>query len=193
MPHLRRLRLEQFSDGVIAIAITLLAFELKAPHLSNLDLVSSIKEVLRLLPTLLTFILSFVTIAIFWVNHHQMTDHIDNINRRIIWSNMFFLMFLAMIPFASRVIGENPGNSLSVASYGFILFCCSLSFSVVHLLIHKKINKNLSMTNKLIQRSLIGPIYYACAIVAAFNFIPVAYFLLMIPTIYYFLPKRLQR
>ncbi|MCC7004746.1 DUF1211 domain-containing protein [Candidatus Nomurabacteria bacterium] len=192
MPHLRRLRLEQFSDGVIAIAITLLAFELKAPHLSNLDFESSVREVLRLFPILLTFVLSFVTIAIFWVNHHQMTDHIDDINRKIVWANMIFLMFLALIPFATRVIGENPYSPLSVATYGFILFCGSFTFSIIHLLIHKKINKSLSMDSRLIQRSLIGPIFYICATVASFNFIPIAYFLLMIPPIYYFLPKRIQ-
>lgn len=192
MPHLRRLRLEQFSDGVIAIAITLLAFELKAPHLSTLDLDSSMREVVRLLPSLLTFIMSFVTIAIFWVNHHQMTDHIDDINRKIVWSNMIFLMFLALIPFATRVIGENPYNELSVATYGFIMLCGSFTFSIMHLLIHKKLNKNLAMDSMLIKRSLVGPILYVCATVASFNYIPIAYLLLMIPPIYYILPKRIQ-
>lgn len=191
MHNIRRHRLEQFSDGVIAIAITLLAFELKVPHLSY-NFSDSWHEILRLLPVLLTFILSFITIAIFWVNHHQMTDHINTLNRRIIWSNMIFLMFLALIPFATRVIAENPYHPISVASYGFLLFCCSFSFSIAHLLIHKHMNKHLSLSSKLIERSIVGPVIYLCATVAAINYVPIAYFLLVIPPLYYFLPKRTQ-
>lgn len=192
MHNIKRHRLEQFSDGVIAIAITLLAFELKVPVLSTSDLQESFVQILKLLPILLTFILSFVTIAILWVNHHQMTEHIDTLSRRIIWSNMSFLMFLALIPFATRVIAENPYHSLSVATYGFVLFCTSFSFSITHLLIHRKINKHLALHSKLIERSLVGPIVYVCAIVSAFNYIPIAYALLLIPPIYYFLPKKAQ-
>ncbi|MDQ5971536.1 MAG: potassium channel family protein [Patescibacteria group bacterium] len=192
MHNIKRHRLEQFSDGVIAIAITLLAFELKAPVLSANDLQNSFFQLLDLLPTLLTFILSFVTIAILWVNHHQMTEHIDNLSRKIIWANMVFLMFLALIPFATRAIAENPYNFVSVTTYGFIMLCTSLSFSITHLWIHKKINHNVSLSSKLIKRSLIGPILYTCATVAAFNYVPIAYFLLMIPPLYYFLPKKSQ-
>ncbi len=90
MHNIKRHRFEQFSDGVIAIAITLLAFELKVPILAIDDFQSSFFQILNLLPTLFTFILSFVTIAILWVNHHQMTEHIDSLNRRIIWANMVF-------------------------------------------------------------------------------------------------------
>ena len=192
MHNIKRHRLEQFSDGVIAIAITLLAFELKVPHLIDNDLTASFFQILKLLPTVLTFVLSFVTIAIFWVNHHQMTEHINTISRKIIWSNVLFLMFLAMIPFATRVIAENPHHPLSVATFGSVMFLCSFSFSVTHLLIHKRINKSLSMKSKLIERSLVGPILYASATVAAFNYVPIAYFLLAIPPLYYFLPKKTQ-
>lgn len=192
MHNIKSHRLEQFSDGVIAIAITLLAFELKVPHLQSADIQSSFIEILKLLPIVLTFILSFITIAIFWVNHHQMTEHINSLNRRIIWSNVFFLMFLALIPFATRAIGENGSHSLSVATYGFILFCTSFSFSVTHLLIHKKLNKHITLNSKLIERSMVGPIVYICAIVSAFNYVPIAYALLLIPPIYYFLPKKSQ-
>lgn len=185
-------RLESFSDGVIAIAITLLALELKVPVLASNDIKDSLLEIVGLLPTLLTFILSFVTIAILWVNHHQMTEHIKTLNRRIIWSNMAFLMFLALIPFATRVIAENPYHSLSVATYGFVLLCGSFSFSFTHLLIHLRVNKNLSLHSKLIENSMVGPIIYVAAIFSAFYYVPIAYILLIIPPLYYFLPKRLK-
>jgi uncharacterized membrane protein len=191
-PNSRCQRLEAFSDGVIAIAITLLAFELKVPNLISTTIYGEIQELLPYVPGILAFILSFVTIAIFWVNHHQMTEHIEELNRRIVWSNMLFLMFQSLIPFATRAIATSPSHYLSVATYSFILFCGSVSFSLVHYLIHKKINKHLSWNSKLVQRSLLGPIIYACAIIASFNFVPIAYFLLAIPPMFYFLPKRIQ-
>ncbi len=192
MIHQKSNRLESFSDGVLAIAITLLAFELKVPVLKSFSAVNELKEILPLLPSVFTFVLSFLTIAIFWVNHHQMTEHIEGLNRRIVWMNIIFLMFQSLIPFATRAIAENPYHSLSVATYSFVLFCGSLSFSATHLLIHQKINKELRFTSKLIQRSLVGPIVYMCAMIASFYFIPIAYSLLLIPPFFYFLPKHTQ-
>lgn len=183
-------RLESFSDAVIAIAITLLVLELKAPELHSTNILAEAQELLPLIPSVLTFVLSFVTIAIFWVNHHQMTDHIETLNRRTLWANMIFLMFQALIPFATRVVSINPTHALSVATYSLILFCGSGSFSLVHLLIHKRINKRLTWESKIIQRSLVGPFVYFCAIIAAFNFVPIAYFLLLLPPLFYFLPKK---
>ncbi len=185
-------RLEAFSDGVMAIAITLLAFDLNIPVLSSLQIDVAIKELLPLLPGIFTFVVSFLTIAIFWVNHHQMTDHMEILNRRIIWANMAFLMFQTLIPFATRSVTINPNHPLSVATFSFVLFCGSLSFSIMHLLVHRLINKEITWNSKLVQRSLLGPIVYACAVIASFNYIPIAYFLIAIPLLFYFLPKSVQ-
>ena len=97
MQPIHKGRLEAFSDGVFSIAITLLALELKVPHLINSSLYQSAREVLPLIPNVATFILSFITIAIFWVNHHQLTRSVETVSRRIIWSNILFLMFLMFI------------------------------------------------------------------------------------------------
>ena len=185
-------RLEAFSDAIIAIAITLLALELRVPVITSTSLTGGLKELVPYLPHLFTFILSFVTIAIFWVNHHQMTEHIEVLNRRIVWANILFLMFQTLIPFATRVLAANSQHFINVANYSFILFCGSLSFALLHYLVHKKIDHHLHINGKMIRRSLVGPALYGLATVAAFYFVPAAYILLAIPPLYYFLPKSVQ-
>ena len=185
MQPINKARLEQFSDGVFAIAITLLALELKVPILVSESINSSIKELLPLIPNIATFILSFITIAIFWVNHHQLTRHIETVSRRIIWSNMFFLLFVTLIPFATSVVAENPGNALSVLTYSFILFGNSISFTGVRFFVHKHEGD----TSKPFRRSLVGPILYGLAVILAFVSIKGTYALLLIPPLFYFLPR----
>lgn len=186
MHPVNKARLEQFSDGVFAIAITLLALELRVPHIVSNTLSSAIKELLPLIPNIATFILSFVTIAIFWVNHHQLTRSIENVSRRIIWVNILFLMFLTLIPFATSVVGENPTNILSVLTYSFILFGNSVSFTLLHYFVH---NKHQGRFSHSFRRSLIGPIFYTCAVVSVFISIDIAYAFLLIPPLFYFLPR----
>lgn len=108
MQDSRKIRIEAISDGVIAIAITLLALELKIPHLDTKNFKDSFIEIIPLIPGVFTFMLSFLSIAIFWVNHNRLTQHIKQIHGRIIWTNTVFLMFQTLIPFATRLITENP-------------------------------------------------------------------------------------
>ncbi len=182
---INKARLEQFSDGVFAIAITLLALELKVPQLVSQDIGSSLRELLPLIPNVATFILSFITIAIFWVNHHQLTGHIETISRRIIWSNILFLLFVTLIPFATSVVTENPGNPLSILTYSFILFANSISFTGLRFFVHRH-QERASIPFK---RSLVGPIIYGLAVISTFFFLPITYALLIIPPLFYFLPR----
>jgi uncharacterized membrane protein len=185
MSPIHKGRLEAFSDGVFSIAITLLALELKVPHIMNTALGLSVRELLPLIPNIATFILSFVTIAIFWVNHHQMTRSIETVSRRIIWSNMLFLMFVTLIPFATSVVAENPGNTLSILTYSFILFGNSVSFTILRFFVHRHEGRS-SIAFK---RSLVGPVFYACAVVSALISINATYAFLLIPPLFYFLPR----
>lgn len=185
MTAIHKGRLEAFSDGVFSIAITLLALELKVPHLVHKTLGPSIRELLPLIPNIATFILSFITIAIFWVNHHQMTKSIETVSRRIIWSNMLFLMFVTLIPFATSVMAENPGNSLSLLTYSFILFGNSVSFTILRLFVHRHEGRQSSA----FKRSLVGPVFYACAVISALLSVQAAYAFLLIPPLFYFLPR----
>lgn len=186
MQPIPKARFEQFSDGVFAIAITLLALELHVPHLIHNTIQASLWELVPLLPIILTFVLSFITIAIFWVNHHQLTQQINSINkRRILWSNMFFLLFVTLIPFATRTIGENPLHPLAMLTYCLVLFGGSLSFSAVHYTIHQSLGQAHLRSN----RSILGPTLYLIAACVCLISIPASYVLLVIPPLYYFLPK----
>jgi len=182
-----RMRLEGFTDGVVAIAITLLALELPKPHIVSSDLSAGVMELVQHLPGFAAFLLSFITIAIFWVNHHQLTQHIsisDGVGRRIIWGNTVFLMFVTLIPFAATAVTENSFHVVSVLMYASILFGASASFAIMRSWIH-----HTSMKESSAWRSLVGPILYALAILVL-PLVPVlAYILLVVPPLYYFLPR----
>lgn len=186
MQPTEKIRFESFSDGVFAIAITLLAIELRIPYLQNVTGHFSLQQLAPLIPELLTFVLSFVTIAIFWVNHHQLTQTISMVNRRrILWLNMLFLLFLVLIPFITQTISLNTLSGVAVFMYSTVLFGASVSFSLLRYWIHRGAGE----THVNIKRSLIGPSIYVLAIIAPMFSITLGYVLLAIPPLFYFLPK----
>ena len=179
-------RFEQFSDGVFAIAITILALELHVPKLTSMSVSGSLHELIPLIPTIVTFIISFVTIAIFWVNHHQLTREIVHIAmRRILWGNMLFLLFVTLIPFATEIVSTNPLHPLAMATYALVLFGGSVSFSIARYMVHKGLGEH----HIPMKRSIVGPITYIIAAAVAFTSVWASFVLLIIPPIYYFLPK----
>ena len=118
-------RLEAFSDGVIAILITIMVLELRVPH--GVDLTA-----LRpLLPIFLSYVLSFVYLAIYWNNHHHMLHATERINGRILWANTHLLFWLSMVPFATGWMGENHFAPLPTAVYGVVLLLCGVSYLIL--------------------------------------------------------------
>ncbi len=182
-------RFEQFSDGVFAIAITLLALELHPPAVQSTDIIGALHELKPLLPTIITFVISFITIAIFWVNHHQLTQMIETINRRrILWANILFLLFLTLIPFATQAVSAQPFGVIPVLSYSLVLLGGSISFSILRYFIHRSTNAaRIPMS-----RSMFGPIVYALAAAVSLISVSACYVLLAIPALYYFLPRSVQ-
>lgn len=181
-----KIRLEAFSDGVFAIAITLLALELSVPQFHSTSFLGSLNEIAPLVPSMLTFVLSFITIAIFWVNHHQLTHNFTTITkRRILWANIFFLLFLTLIPFVSAAVSTSPLSPLAVIFYSLVLWGASVSFSLLRYFVHKSCGESHIPMN----RSLIGPILYFLAVIASVFSVWLAFALLAIPALFYFLPK----
>lgn len=178
-------RFEQFSDGVFAIAITLLALELHVPPLTHTTLATAARELIPLIPNILTFFLSFFTVAIFWVNHHQLTQEMGPLQRRTLWMNILLLFFVTLIPFVVEATRINPLHPLTVLTFGLVLFGASTSFSVLRYLIHKSLGER----RVPLYRSTIGPFIYLLAAGTCFVSIWVSYILLLIPPIFYFLPK----
>lgn len=115
-------RLEAFSDGVIAIIITIMVLELKVPH------EASFEALLKLAPLFLSYVISFVYIGIYWNNHHHLLQATRKINGRVLWANLFLLFFLSLIPFTSGWMGENHFQNITVSLYGTILLCCAFAY-----------------------------------------------------------------
>jgi uncharacterized membrane protein len=118
-------RLEAFSDGVIAILITIMVLELKVPHGEDL-------QALRpLLPVLFSYVLSFVFVGIYWNNHHHMLQLAQHINGTILWANLHLLFWLSLIPFATSWMGENHFAAAPAAAYGGVLFCAAIAYTLL--------------------------------------------------------------
>ena len=122
-------RLEAFSDGVIAILITIMVLELKVPHGTDFAALEP------LTPVFLAYVLSFIYIGIYWNNHHHMLQVTDRVNGKILWANLHLLFWLSLIPFVSGWRGENHDASLPAAIYGLVLLFSGISFTVLARLI----------------------------------------------------------
>ena len=115
-------RLEAFSDGVLAIIITIMVLEMKVPHGNTL---ASLKP---LLPVFMSYILSFVYLGIYWNNHHHMLHAARHVNGRTLWANMHLLFWLSLIPFVTAWMGENNFATLPVVLYGFVLMMAGIAY-----------------------------------------------------------------
>jgi uncharacterized membrane protein len=115
-------RLEAFSDGVIAILITIMVLELKIPHGTALT------DLKPMLPIFLTYVLSCVMLGIYWNNHHHLVHATDHINGRVLWANMHLLFWLSLIPFVTGWMGENHVEPLPTATYGAVLLMAGVAY-----------------------------------------------------------------
>jgi uncharacterized membrane protein len=118
-------RLEAFSDGVIAVIITIMVLELKAPH------GATVEELLPLLPTFLTYVLSFIFVGIYWVNHHHFFHIIHKVSGGLLWANLHLLFWLSLIPFTTAWMGENHFTTWPVAIYGSNLVGCAIGYTIM--------------------------------------------------------------
>jgi uncharacterized membrane protein len=118
-------RMTAFTDGVVAIIITIMVLELKLPHGVEA------RDLLPVLPPLLIYLLSFVYVAIFWNNHHHMLHLARSVNGAILWANMHLLFWLSLTPFATAWIGENHLSALPVALYGGLMFMTAIAYTIL--------------------------------------------------------------
>jgi uncharacterized membrane protein len=128
---MNRTRLEAFSDGVLAIIITIMVLEIKVPHGSDL---TTLKP---LVPIVISYILSFIYIGIYWNNHHHLMHTVKNVTGGILWANLHLLFWLSLVPFTTGWIGENLFAPLPMALYGLVLFMAAVAFYILQLIIIK--------------------------------------------------------
>ena len=125
-------RLEAFSDGVIAIIITIMVLELKVPHGETLEVLAP------LWPVFLSYILSFAYIGIYWNNHHHMLHAVKHVTGPVLWSNLHLLFWLSLVPFVTAWMGENHFAPTPVALYGFVMLMAGLAYTVLaRALVHR--------------------------------------------------------
>jgi uncharacterized membrane protein len=122
---MRKNRLEAFSDGVIAIIITIMVLELKVPHGAELSALSP------RLPVFLSYVLSFIYVGIYWNNHHHLFHSTEQVSGGILWANLHLLFWLSLFPFATAWMGENHLASTPTAAYGFVLLMAAIAYYVL--------------------------------------------------------------
>jgi uncharacterized membrane protein len=157
-------RLEAFSDGVIAVIITIMVLELHAPHGADLEALH------ELVPVFLFYVLSFVFIGIYWNNHHHMLHATSRVNGKILWANLHLLFWLSLVPFTTGWMGEHHESPLPTATYGVVL----LASGVAYLILSKTIIASEGPDSKLGRavggdaKGMISALLYASAIPLAF-------------------------
>lgn len=157
-------RLETFSDGVIAIVITIMVLELGIPHSADLGAIRPV------LPVFLAYVLSFVNLGIYWNNHHHMLTTVERVNGGILWANLHLLFWLSLFPFATGWMGESNFASVPVLVYGVVSLCAANAYYILQRLIIRSQGDE-SALGRAIGRDLKGkasPILYIGGVVLAY-------------------------
>lgn len=186
-------RIEAFSDGVIAIIITIMVLELHIPELkesfSNREVWNAL---LSLGPKLFAYLLSFIVVAIMWLNHHSLFDKIPHSTSKLIWYNAFLLFSMSLIPLPTAFIANYPSLHQAAAFYGAIMFLNALAFYLMRRYI--EVDEKLIPLNKMVQNSnLISTSLYLLSIPAAFISIYLSYAIFIGIPIWYFIPDKFHK
>ncbi|WP_299896733.1 TMEM175 family protein [uncultured Aquimarina sp.] len=179
-------RLEAFSDGVLAIIITIMVLELKIPEGHTLE---SLKPII---PTFITYILSFVYLGIYWNNHHHLMHASDTVNGKVLWANLHLLFWLSLFPFATGYMGENHFEYLPTAVYGFVLLMASLAWGILFYVLRQK-HSNQTIFRKAYNRvwkAYTSTGLYAIGTVISFFYPVIAISIYVLVAILWFIPNK---
>jgi uncharacterized membrane protein len=178
--------LEAFSDGVIAIIITIMVLELKVPHGDTFD------ALLPLIPVLSSYVLSFVYVGIYWNNHHHMLRASDTVTGRILWANLHLLFWLSLFPVTTAWVGENPMATAPAALYGVVLLMAGVAYWILQQLIIASQGMN-SILKRAVGgdwKGKVSPILYAAGIASAFWSPRLAQAVYLLVALLWFIPDR---
>jgi uncharacterized membrane protein len=184
---MRKTRLEAFSDGVMAIIITIMVLELKIPE-------GTTWEALRpVIPVFLTYALSFVYIAIYWNNHHHLLHVAKRISGGIMWANANLLFWLSLVPFATGWMGENHFEPLPVAVYAGLLFLCGVAYTILQKTIevcHKNDAELKAFMQGQLHKGIFSLLAYAAAIPLAYKSTLFSGFILIFVAVMWLVPDK---
>ncbi len=190
---MRTNRLEAFSDGVLAIIITIMVLEFRAPALGE-GHVPTFGDLIDagLVPVFFSYVLSFAFIAIYWNNHHHLMTTTDHVSGRIMWANMHLLFWLSLVPFATSWLGESHGAAAPAALYGTILLMAGVAYYVLSRMIIADSGADGALARAVGRdhKGQISPVLYALAIGAAFIWTPLSYALYVGVAAMWLIPDR---
>jgi len=193
MPHgeMSTNRLEAFSDGVIAIIVTIMVLELRAPAQPT------IPALRKVAPIFISYGLSFLVVAIMWVNHHHLIHAVRSVTARLLWSNIYLLFWMSLVPFVTDYLGKNYHEPLAVALYGLDLVLCSSAFYLLRIVLvqQDRHDSALAEYHMSIQRkNLLSAWLYLASVPLAYVSIYASFFIFALIPAMYFLPEaRLAR
>ncbi len=187
-------RLEAYSDAVIAIILTILVLELHVPELQDGSISGVIAALGTILPQLLAFAFSFLTISVFWVNHHHFFHELSRTDGRFLWMNNALLFWLSLIPFTTAFLGDHPSAPGVIMLYCLVLFFAALSFFLMSChalfggnLLHAEISKK--EKKDLLRHNLVGVVSYGIATLLAPVLPWVSFTLMFAIPVYYIAPR----
>lgn len=191
-------RIEALTDGIFATVMTVLVLSLSVPVISTVNLPSELAVDLEsLLPNVVSYVISFVVIGVYWVGHHAVFHFVKRTNRQLIWLNMLFLLCVAIIPFSTALIGRYPFQQITTIIYGANLIAAGLSLYVLlwysnsnNRLVDKQHDRHLLSLAR--RRILVGPLVYLVAILLSFIDTRISLTLYAITPIYYILPGKID-
>lgn len=180
-------RLEAFSDGVVAIIITIMVLELKAPESGDYH------SILESATTFINYAISFVFLAIYWVNHHHLLHAAKKTNSAILWANMNLLFWLSLVPFATNWLGEFHKDTAPMSIYAALCLLCGYAYSILQKVIissHDKNDKEIIALNKNNLKARLSMIFYSLAIIFSLVHSYISYALIVAVSIMWFIPNR---
>ena len=180
-------RLEAFSDGVIAIIVTIMVLELHAPSQPTLA------ALWKVAPIFLSYALSFLVVAIMWVNHHHLIHAVHKVSARLLWSNLYLLFWMSLVPFVTDYLGKNYREPMAVALYGLDLAMCASAFYLLRIILieQDRLDSGLTEYHTSIQRkNTFSGILYLLSVPLAYVSIFVSFFIFALIPAMYFLPEK---
>ncbi len=179
-------RLEAFSDGVLAIIITIMVLELKIPHADNWNALKPI------IPAFMSYILSFIYLGIYWNNHHHMLQATQRVNGAILWANLHLLFWLSLVPFTTGWLGENHFAPIPTALYGIVLLMSAIAYFIMQEAILAEHGNTSTLAHALGKnwKGKLSPILYALAIASTFFNHFIAQIIYVIVALMWIIPDR---
>jgi uncharacterized membrane protein len=189
MPHREMTtgRLEAFSDGVIAIIVTIMVLDLRAPSQPTLA------ALWKVAPVFISYGLSFLVVAIMWVNHHHLIHAVHGVTARLLWSNLNLLFWMSLVPFVTDYLGKNYHEPMAVALYGLDLWLCSIAFSLLRIVLIRQDRDDLTLADYhagIQRKNLFSAALYLLSAPLAYVTIYASFFIFALIPAMYFLPEK---